>query len=255
MGPRVSEARVGRRRFRVGPGAGIRGVRGLRGGAGRRGGVDQRRAGGSGGREDDARGGGWVKRGRVEERGHEREEPASRSRRTVFFLVMTNPRNHGLKVADRGVRARKTDDAPLHFSSAAALFCRHRGFDAHSPFTLRRVHLPSPDPTWPPSVLFPRARTSAAAAFAAPAPSAPARCPPSPAPSTSPVLTWLTDPPMTSTSGAARSPSPSPRARPRCVKRLIRSDAPIANRFCPRIARLRGRVTRVRRCDHAKENP
>ena len=27
------------------------------------------------------------------------------------------------------------------------------------------------------------------------------------------------------------------------------------DRFCPRIARLRGRVTRDRRCDHAKENP
>ena len=150
---------------------------------------------------------------------------------------------------ERQMTRRCTFRRRLHFSADIG------GSDAHSPFTLRRVHLPSPDPTWPPSVLFPRARTSAAAAFAAPAPSAPARCPPSPAPSTSPVLTWLTDPPMTSTSGAARSPSPSPRARPRCVKRLIRSDAPIANRFCPRIARLRGRVTRDRRCDHAKENP
>ena len=76
------------------------------------------------------------------------------------------------------------------------------------------------DPTWPPSVSSPRARSSAARASTAPRPSVSARCPPSFAPSTSPASTCPRATPTRSTSGAARSPSPSPRARPRCVSRF-----------------------------------
>ena len=159
------------------------------------------------------------------------------------FCIPCDPRNDG-QIIKRSPTRRQRSSGQIRSTfrvGGCALFCRQRGFDAQSPYALRRVHLPFPDPTWPPSVPFPRVRTSAAQAFAVPAQSASARFPPLPAPSTNPVSTCPTDPPRTSTSGAARSPSPSPRARPRCVKRLIRSDTPIGVRLYPRIASPRTR--------------